>query len=148
MTVTLTVPSVLSALYAQDTVSQQPRVKRKFLQTRTPTPFEKMPGRLLWHLSSSKRSIRVSSEAWAAPNLVSKACRNPSCPAHLLFPPAINQHWFLRRSMWLTTGWRMIWKKSSQRKRGGLERRTVACLQQQEVKTGTSPILSPEVMTI
>lgn len=122
---TATAQSVLSDPFAPDTMSQQPRVRGSLLQTRMPTlspaQVEKMPGSPPRHLSRREKSITTPSGAWAAHKPVSKACHSLSSQAHRLFPQAPNQPSFLRRSTWQTTGWRMIWRKSSRRKRGGFE---------------------------
>lgn len=80
-------------------------------------------------------------EAWAVQKLFSRVCHSLSHLALLLFSPATNQLWFLRRSIWLTTGWRMIWGKFSRRRRGGFEwsreGRTLTHSQQPEVRTGS-----------
>lgn len=158
MRVTLNAQSVLSALYGREEVS--PRLIRSFLQTWTPTlspaRAENMPQSLLRLRSSSERSTKVQSEDWEAPNPVFRVCHILSFPARPLCPPTALQRWCPRRNTWLTTGWKMIWKKSSQRKRGGhawnrmgLEERTCLCLQQQEVITGVQTQTScPEVIEV
>lgn len=158
MRVTLNAQSVLSAPYGREDVFS--RLVRSFLQTRTPTLspawIENMPGSLLRLRSSSERSTKVQSEAWEAPNPVFRVCHNLSFPARLLCHPTALQRWCPRRNTWLMTGWMMIWKKSSRRKRGGhtwnrigLEERTCLRLQQQEVKTGVRTQTScPEVIGV
>lgn len=121
-----------------------------------PAQFEKIPGSLLWLRSLQERSTKVPSAAWEAPKLDFRVRHSLSSPAPPLCHPTTPQPWCPRTSTWLTTGWRMIWKKSSRRKRGGsawtrmrLEGRTLFHLQQQGVKTGASTlILSPEVIRL
>lgn len=158
MRVTLNAQLVLSALYGREEVSS--RLVRSFLQTQTPTlspaQVENMPESLLRLRSLSERSTKVQSEAWEAPNPVFRVCHSLSFPALPLCRPTALQLWCPRRNTWSTTGWRMIWKKSSRRKREGyawnrtgLEERTCFCLQQQEVITGVqTQILCPEVIGV
>lgn len=75
-------------------------------------------------------------------------CHSLNSPARQLFHPATNQPWFQRRSIWLMTGWRMIWRKCSQRRRGGFGWNRVGCgertpprRQQQEVKTRPAEVM-------
>lgn len=156
MRVTLNAQSVLSALYGREEVSSQ--LIRSFLQTRMPTlspaRVENMPESLLRLRSSSERSTKVQSEAWEVPNPVFRVCHSLSFPARPLCRPTALQHWCPRRNTWLMTGWTMIWKKSSRRKRGGcawnragLEERTCLHLQQQKVKRRVQTQTScPEVI--
>lgn len=121
-----------------------------------PAQFEKIPGSLLWLRSLQERSTKVPSEAWEAPKLDFRVRHSLSSPARPLCHPTTPQPWCPRMSTWLTTGWRMMWKKSSRRKRGGsawtrmrLEGRTLFHLRQQGVKTGAfTQSLSPEVIRL
>lgn len=123
MTANPTALSVLSVLSALDPVSLQHQVKRKFPQTRKParslTRVERE--KRLRLLSFHEKSTTVPFEAWAVPKLFSRVCHSLTSPAHQPFHPAVSQLWFLKKSIWLMTGWRMIWGKFSQRRRGGFE---------------------------
>lgn len=151
---TLTARSVLSALCGPEKVSPQP-VKCQ-MPALPPAQFGKIPGSLLLLQSLQERSTKVPSGAWEAPKLDFRVRHSLSSPARPLCRPTTPQPWCPRTSTWLTTGWRMIWKKSSQRKRGGsawtrmkLEERTLFHLQQQGVRTGAATqTLSPEVIRL
>lgn len=157
MRVTLNVQPVLSALYGREEVSS--RLVRSFPQTRTPAlspaRVENMPESHLPLRSSSERSTKVQSEAWAAPKPVCRVCHSLSFPAQPLCHPTTLQRWCLRRNTWLATGWTMIWAKSSRRRRGGYawnrmgsEERTCLRLQQQELTTGVQTQTYPEVFGV
>lgn len=145
MTVTPTPRSVLSVRSVNGLVSRQLRVRKNLLRTKNPPQFpardQKARGRPPHRPSSHERSTTAPSGAWGAPKHVSRVSRSLSSPAHLPFHPATDRLLFLRKSMWLT-GWKMIWGKSSRRKRGGFEwsrmgkeGRKFFCLLKLEVKT-------------
>lgn len=123
MTASLTPRLVLSVLSVLDKVSQQLRVRKNLLRTKKlpqfPPQDRKASGRPLRRLSLPEKSTTVPSEAWAAPKHFSRVSRSLSSPAHLPFLPAPNQLLFPRTSIWLMTGWKTIWWRSSRRKSGG-----------------------------
>lgn len=126
MTATQTLRSVLSALSVPETLSQQRRLKGTIPLTRSlcgpPTPLGRVTGRPRQHASSNETITIAPFAAWAAPKLFIRVFHSLSSPAPLLFHPAADPLWFRRTSIWLTTGWTMIWGRCSQRKRGGFKR--------------------------